>query len=111
MTTAWKSSARLEFNGSSAQEELPSTQLVTFLSCTPWERARRPKICKLVEKRELAHIVALNLKKLWSPEQIAGWLKRTYPDHKDFQVSDETIYRSLFIQAPGRLKERAVAAS
>ena len=68
-----------------------------------WERARRPKICKLVQNRELAHSVALNLKKLWSPEQIAGWLKRTYPDHKDFQVSDETIYKSLFIQARGAL--------
>ncbi len=70
-----------------------------------WERARRPKICKLVQNRELAHSVALNLKKLWSPEQIAGWLKRTYPDHKDFQVSDETIYKSLFIQARGALKK------
>ena len=49
--------------------------------------------------------MALNLKKLWSPEQIAGWLKRTYPDHKDFQVSDETIYKSLFIQARGALKK------
>ena len=68
-----------------------------------WERARRPKICKLVQNRELAHSVALNLKKLWSPEQIAGWLKRTYPDHKDFQVSDETLYKSLFIQARGAL--------
>ena len=62
-----------------------------------WERTRRPKICKLVEKRELAQIVALNLKKLWSPEQIAGWLKRTYPDEENFQVSDETLYKSLFI--------------
>ncbi len=70
-----------------------------------WERARRPKTCKLVQKRELAHSVALNLKKLWSPEQIDGWLKRTYPDHKDFQVSDETIYKSLFIQARGALKK------
>ena len=70
-----------------------------------WERARRPKICKLVQNRELAHSVALNLKKLWSPEQIAGWLKRTYPDHKDFQVSDETLYKSLFIQARGALKK------
>ena len=42
--------------------------------------------------------MALNLKKLWSPEQIYGWLKRTYPDTEDFQVSDETIYKSLFIR-------------
>ena len=70
-----------------------------------WERARRPKICKLVENRELAHIVALQLKKLWSPEQIAGWLKRMYPADEHFQVSHETIYRSLFIQARGALKK------
>ena len=62
-----------------------------------WERARRPKMCKLVEKRELAQIVAWKLKQLWSPEQIAEWLKRTYPEDQDFQVSHETIYRSLFI--------------
>ena len=70
-----------------------------------WERARRPKICKLVENREFAHIVALQLKQLWSPEQIAGWLKRRYPDDEHFQVSHETIYRSLFIQARGALKK------
>ena len=70
-----------------------------------WERARRPKLCKLVENRELAHIVALQLKQLWSPEQIAGWLKRRYPDDEHFQVSHETIYRSLFIQARGALKK------
>lgn len=41
----------------------------------------------------------------WSPEQIAGWLKHTYPDDEHFQVSHETIYRSLFIQARGVLKK------
>ena len=35
----------------------------------------------------------------WSPRQIAGWLKRTYPDDETYQVSHETIYRTLFIQA------------
>ena len=70
-----------------------------------WERARRPKICKLVEHRQLAHRVASKLKELWSPEQIAGWLKRTSPDEENFQVSHETLYRSLFIQARGALKK------
>jgi IS30 family transposase len=62
-----------------------------------WERARRPKRCKLAENRVLARIVASKLQQLWSPEQIAGWLKRTYPDDENYQVSHETIYRSLFI--------------
>jgi len=70
-----------------------------------WNRAHRPKRCKLVENRALARIVAKKLKQLWSPEQIAGWLKRTYPDDENFQVSYETIYRSLFIQARGALKK------
>jgi len=70
-----------------------------------WERARRPKICKLGENRTLARIVANKLQLEWSPEQIAGWLKRTYPDDENYQVSHETIYRSLFIQARGALKK------
>ncbi len=41
----------------------------------------------------------------WSPEQIAGWLQRTYPGDENYQVSHETIYRSLFIQARGALKK------
>lgn len=70
-----------------------------------WDRAHRPKTCKLVENRTLAHIVAGKLQWQWSPEQIAGWLKRTYPGDETFQVSHETIYRSLFIQARGALKK------
>jgi IS30 family transposase len=70
-----------------------------------WARARRPKTCRLAENRMLARIVATKLQLLWSPEQIAGWLKRTYPDGEDDQVSHETIYRSLFIQARGVLKK------
>ena len=70
-----------------------------------WERARRPKRCKLISNPELARLVARQLRMLWSPEQIAGWLKRTYPDDEHFQVSHETIYRTLFIQARGALKK------
>ena len=70
-----------------------------------WDRAHRPKICKLVDNRALARIVADKLTLQWSPRQIAGWLKRTYPDDKTYQVSHETIYRTLFIQARGALKK------
>jgi len=69
-----------------------------------WARARRPKRCKLAENRALAQVVARKLRLAWSPEQIAGWLKRTYPDNEAYWVSHETIYRSLFIQARGALK-------
>ena len=70
-----------------------------------WDRAHRPKVCKLVENRLLAHIVAKKLQLEWSPEQIAGWLKVTFPNDENNQVSHETIYRSLYIQARGALKK------
>lgn len=70
-----------------------------------WSRALRPKRCKLAEKPDLASVVADKLRLLWSPEQIAGWLRQTYPHDENQQVSHETIYRSLFIQARGALKK------
>ena len=73
-----------------------------------WNRSHRPKTCKLAENRALAHIVAKKLKQLWSPQQIAGWLKRTYPDNENYQVSHETIYRSLYVQARGALKKELI---
>jgi len=69
------------------------------------ERAHRPKRCKLAQNRALAGIVAEKLRALWSPEQIAGWLKHTYPGDESRHVSHETIYRTLFIQARGALKK------
>ena len=70
-----------------------------------WDRGCRPKTCKLAEHRTLACKVAEKLRRQWSPEQIAGWLKRTNPDDTSCQVSHETIYRSLFIQSRGALKK------
>src|ERR1700746_3479804 len=70
-----------------------------------WDRARRPKLCKLACHPYLRRTVWTGLRRQWSPEQIAGWLKRTYPGEPQNQVSHETIYRSLFIQARGVLKK------
>ncbi len=70
-----------------------------------WDRALRPKPCKLSTHDELRQLVAARLEDNWSPEQIAGWLKRTYPDDEAYRVSHETIYRSLFVQARGVLKK------
>ncbi len=74
-----------------------------------WDRGRRPKTCKLAQNRALARLVAAKLRLQWSPEQVAGWIKRTFPDDPSLQVSHETIYRSLFIQARGALKKELVA--
>ena len=70
-----------------------------------WDRARRPKICKLATHPILRYNVTRKLRSHWSPEQISGWLKSVYPGDEDNQVSHETIYRSLFIQARGVLKK------
>jgi IS30 family transposase len=53
--------------------------------------------------------VAQKLSLNWSPEQISGWLKRRYPSTQEMQISHETIYRSLFVQARGVLKKELVA--
>ena len=70
-----------------------------------WDRAHRPKRCKLACNRILCRTISRKLQLNWSPEQIAGWLKRTYPLEEQNQVSHETIYRSLFVQARGVLKK------
>src|SRR5262245_56382536 len=73
-----------------------------------WESARRPKPCLLATHRQLQAIVAGKLVQDWSPQQISGSLKMEYPNDESLRVSHETIYRSLFIQARGALKEELV---
>ena len=70
-----------------------------------WDRSCRPKLCKLACSRTLRLNVAKKLKRLWSPQQIAGWLKWEFPTEEHNQVSHETIYKSLYIQARGVLKK------
>ena len=70
-----------------------------------WRQARRPQRCLLARSARLRSVVARRLALDWSPEQISGWLARTYPADKAMRVSTETIYRSLFIQARGVLKK------
>ena len=90
-----------EVNRNGGQKRYRATQA----DQAAWDRAPRPKPCKLVGSPLLRRIIARKLKANWSPEQIAGWLKREYPGNEDNQVSHETIYRSLFVQARGVLKK------
>ena len=73
------------------------------------ECGRCPKPCCLADRKKLRTTVARKLQKQWSPEQISGWLKAEYPDDKAMQVSHETIYKSLFIQARGLLRKELSA--
>ncbi|MFC7724879.1 IS30 family transposase [Nocardioides sp. GCM10028917] len=74
-----------------------------------WSRATRPKACKLAMNPVLAGIVAEKLQRRWSPQQIAGWLKSSYPDDPEMHVSHESIYRTLFVQSRGALRKELTA--
>jgi len=74
-----------------------------------WDRAHRPKLCKLVGNDYLCRAISAKLTRKWSPQQIAGWLMREHPDDEGKRVSHETIYRSLFIQTRGVLKKELLA--
>jgi IS30 family transposase len=69
-----------------------------------FRRARRPKPSKLFNNDALRGVVEEKLADRWSPQQISGWLRRTYPHNEGMHVSHETIYLSLFIQSRGALK-------
>lgn len=73
-----------------------------------WDRARRPKPCRLVGNPALRSLVASKLSADWSPQQIARWLKKEFPEDASMQVSHETIYRTLFVQARGALKRELI---
>jgi IS30 family transposase len=70
-----------------------------------WRNAARPKRCWLARAPRLRRCVAAKLAAAWSPEQIAGWLRVAYPADPAMQVSHETIYRSLFVQSRGVLRQ------
>jgi IS30 family transposase len=73
------------------------------------ERAKRPKPCDLSRKPKLTAKVAAKLELDWSPRQISAWLKLKFPDDSRMNVSAETIYKSLYIQARGVLKKELVS--
>jgi IS30 family transposase len=86
----------------------PAAYRAAAADCAAWDRACRPKPCKLARNWRLRHIVAQKLSLDWSPEQISGWLKQTFPEDGSLRVSHETIYRSLFVQARGVLKKELI---
>lgn len=70
-----------------------------------WIRAKRPKKSKLQINVGLNDIITDKLSNKWSPEQISGYLKRTYPNDLTMHISHESIYKTLYIQSRGHLKK------
>jgi IS30 family transposase len=106
--------ARLERSPSTISREIGrnggrSAYRASDANSCAWERALRPKPCRLATHPELRWRVAQKLALEWSPEQISGWLKREFAANKGLQVSYETIYRSLFVQTRGVLKKELIA--
>ena len=75
-----------------------------------WQQGLRPKPCHLARHPQLCAQVAQKLRERWSPQQVSGWLRAEHGDNKAMQVSHETIYKSLFVQARGVLKRELLAS-
>jgi transposase, IS30 family len=70
---------------------------------------RRPKPTRLADSPRLLAAVEAGLRRRWSPQQIARWLKCRYPDDVGMHVSHETIYQSLYVQSRGELRRELTA--
>jgi transposase, IS30 family len=70
-----------------------------------YRRALRPKPAKLAARPMLRARVEELLQQRWSPQQISARLKLEFADDPGMQVSHETIYQSLFVQARGALRK------
>jgi IS30 family transposase len=58
-----------------------------------------PKVATLTHCKRLLAKVEAKLAENWSPEEISGWLARTYPNDPEMYVSHETFYQSIFFRA------------
>ena len=86
------------------------------LSATALSQERSFELARLIETRlaergqaeidvEALHGLVEELARRWSPQQIDGWLKLTYPKRPEMQVSHESIYRTLYVQSRGGLRK------
>jgi IS30 family transposase len=92
-------SREIERNGGRAQYRATAAE-----HCA-WERAVRPKCCLLRQRPRLCAYVVRGLQRRWSPQQIGARLERHYPHDHSMRVSSETIYRTLFVQTRGTLRQ------
>ncbi len=65
---------------------------------------RRPKPLKLVQDEDLCRLIAVWMDDGWSPKLISSMLAFYFADDQTMQVSHETIYQALYVQARGSLR-------
>jgi IS30 family transposase len=65
--------------------------------------------CAIAECPPLRDAVHDRLHRGWSPEEIAGSLKREYPDLPHMHTSHESIYRYVYVVARGALQRELAA--
>jgi IS30 family transposase len=71
---------------------------------SPMTARAAPKPAKLATSQALRQIVQDDLRRRFSPEQIAGRLRRRFPENPELWMSTETIYQSLYVQSRGALR-------
>ena len=80
-----------------------------YRACAADRRAvrlmRRPRPARLARCPRLREAVESKLELRWSPQQIAAWLRISYPGDPEMRVSHQTIYLSLFVQSKGALRK------
>jgi IS30 family transposase len=81
----------------------------TMAHALAWDRAARPKPAKLAVNASLRAEVEKDLAKRYSPQQIAGRLRREFPGQPEMWVSTKTIYESLYVQSRGALRRELTA--
>ncbi|MET9023703.1 IS30 family transposase [Actinopolymorpha sp. NPDC004070] len=70
------------------------------------ERARRRRPGRLLADPGLRAVVQSKLEVEWSPEQIAAYLRSTFPDRPGWHVCHETIYQALYHGGKGGLSRQ-----
>ncbi len=65
---------------------------------------RRPQTTKLSQLPAVCRVVGRLLRRRWSPQQIAAWLRRMFPDNPNMQISHESIYQAIYVQGRGVLR-------
>ena len=68
------------------------------------ENRARPKERRLEASARLHDAVNDGLTQKWSPKQISRRLRAEHPDDEGMQVSHETVYECLYLQARGELR-------